>query len=213
MAFDPNVIPTIALQRLRDDTFYRSVSLAVLITYKTARFLSGEHSGLSGGRYNSPGQQPTLYLSGSQTLASLESEQGALSSGVHLDFPTPRIIGAVKVIGAQVLDLTNPVVLNPLGLTPQILAQPATIRTSLNAAGAPTIAQVVGDAIRMRPDCDGLLVDSWLTSNLAPGFPRPINLVLFMDRSNPDRPRRSSVRLAPNDVGNPGIIAQLDDLP
>jgi len=212
MAFDPTVIPTVPLQRLRDDTFYRSASLAALIAYKSARFLSGEHSGLSGGRFNSPGQKPTLYLSGSQTLASLESEQATLASGVHLDFPAPRIVGAVRVIGAQILDLTNPLVLNTLGLAHHILTQPATVRTALNPTGV-TLSQIVGDAVRQRGDCDGILVDSWLAPNLAPGFPRCINLVLFMDPSNPDQPRRSGVQLLLNDAGSPGIIAQLDNLP
>src|SRR5262245_30424376 len=149
MAFDPSVIPTLGLEGLSVQTYYRSVSIDALITYKSATFLSGEHAGLSGGRFNSPGREPILYVSGSQTLASLESEQDALAMGVHGVFPAPRIVGAVSVTGAQVLNLTNIVILNALGITHAQLAQPATLRTAANSAGAPSLSQVIGDAIRL----------------------------------------------------------------
>jgi RES domain-containing protein len=210
MAFDPTAISTVPLRPVQRETYYRSVSVQALVDYKAAKFLSGEHSGKAGGRYNSPGQDPTLYLSGSQTLASLEAEQAMFYIGLATVFPGPRLVSAVRVEDANVLDLTSPFVCTTLGIPTTQLTQATPIRTALNAAGSLSLTQMIGDAARHRPDCDGLLAPSWLRAVLDPSFPRPENLILFLDPLSPDHARRAGVRFTVSDTSPRGLIAQLD---
>ncbi|MEM7159630.1 MAG: RES family NAD+ phosphorylase [Myxococcota bacterium] len=192
------------------ETYYRSVLVTALMQIERAKFLSGEHAGTLGGRYNSPGSAPTLYLAGSQTLASFEVEQDLLLAGLIQGTPT-RLMCGVEVVGAKLLDLTNVVVRNALGIDQHDLVQPGVVRTGLNAAGAPSQTQMLGDAIRQRPDCDGIKVPTALGPVFHPGFPRLHNLVLFQDRNDPVKLRRSGPTLTVVDPTS--LVTQLDSMP
>lgn len=186
---------------LPPNAFYRSVTLNVLATLGVHP-LDGRHSGTTGGRYNRPGADPTCYLAGCQTIATFECEQDQLV----LRLPTfplePRIIFAVIVAGARVLDLTQALVQRTLGVRPDDLVIPSAHWQHQNHLGILSMAQQIGEAVRTsRPDIDGLLVPSWLGGSLLQpnALPRTENLVLFMDRAAPANPRRGGVTIAIQD--------------
>ncbi len=182
------------LTPLPAEPYYRSVDLAVPAQLGV-HILDGAHAGRRGGRFNSPGNGPTCYLAGTQTLAAFECEQEAMILGL----PTPRnprVTFAATVSGVQVLDLTNALVLAAFGLVFSDLTQPSSHWQHLNRSGTSAPTQVLADAARARPDCDGLLVPSWLCSLLPHGtLPRPCNLVLFMDPAQSARLRTSSATI------------------
>jgi RES domain-containing protein len=182
------------LTPLPSDLFYRSVDLVVAANLGI-HVLDGSHAGRTGGRYNSPLSPPTNYLAGTQTLAAFECEQRALILN-HPAPRSPRVSFAVTVLGAQVLDLTSALVLAGFGLSQAHLTQPASHWQFTNSTGAKAPTQVLGDAARVRADCDGVLAPSWLCSLLPAGTLRqPNNLVLFMDPNHPTRHRNSAVSM------------------
>lgn len=98
------------------------------------------------------------------------------------------------------LDLTTQLVLQGFGLTPQELLVPSQHWQHENRQGRLAETQVLGDACRARSDIDGLIVPSWLAAILpASVLSRAENIVLFMDPSAPDQPRRSGVTIQVHD--------------
>jgi len=183
-------ITAATLTPLPDEPWYRSVDLAVVVNLGV-HVLDGTHTGTTGGRFNSPGSKPTCYLAGTQTLAAFECEQAAMILGLTKP-RSPRVTFAISVSGAQVLDLTKALVLAPFGLTYADLTLPSSHWQHLNHTGVSAPVQALGEAARVRKDCDGLLVPSWLCSLLPPGtLPRPNNLVLFMDPAHPTQLRNT----------------------
>jgi hypothetical protein len=180
---------------LPDEPFYRSVDL-VVVANSGVHVLDGSHSGFTGARYHPPGSEPTAYFAGSQTLAAFECEQEQLILGVHRGARNPRVTFAITATNAVVPDLTKQLVLHAFGLTQQDLMKPTAHWRHENAKGGHAETQILGAAIRNRPDVDGMLVPSWLAALLPPGvLPRAENLVLFMDPASPTKPRRGTVRV------------------
>lgn len=191
-------------------SFYRSVGVTYLRRIKSAKFLDGQHSGRVGHRYNTPGSEPTLYLASSQTLATVEVEQDALITGTAMAAPQPRIVAAVKVSGAKVFDLTNPVVREALGIELENLIGPGAVRKAVNDEKGVAYTQVLGDQLRAyRRECDGLIVPSWLSPKLRSVSNNPQNLVLFMSPTSPAAPRGRKVRVRV--VDDTKIVKELDD--
>jgi RES domain-containing protein len=195
----PFAVDAAPLSPLVVPVVYRSVSLTVVANLGVHP-LDGNHSGQIGGRYNRPGAPPTCYFAGTQTLATFECEQEALVMRIPGSPLDPRIAFAVTVAGARVLDLTQMIVLAGLGVAHADLVRPTAHWQHMNRRGLFDVTQQIGDAARIRPDVDGLLVPSWLASLLPPNLlPRTTNLVLFMDPRDPRKPRRAGVTLEIHD--------------
>jgi RES domain-containing protein len=179
------------LSPLHDPIFYRSVSLPVIANLGVHP-LDGAHAGRLGGRYNSEHSEPICYLAGTQTLAAFECEHEALILGLPGTPREPRVSFAVSVTNAQILDLTNAMNRQTVGVQEADLVQPTPHWRHLNRNGLMSPAQQLGAAVRARPDIDGLLVPSWPGTFIPSGvLPRLHNLVLFMDPANPRAPRRA----------------------
>jgi RES domain-containing protein len=183
-----------------------SVSLYTVNSNHLDSALDGTHSGKIGGRYNPPGSEPTLYLARSYTLASLECEQEQLMVGMTSGPVGPRVVFSVRIRNAHVLDLRNPIVQANLSIKLEDLRCPNAHWKNENESGRQSIPQQIGEAVRSTPDADGLVVPSWLqivgpSKGNPPVLPEMDNLVLFMGRSVPRKPRRSTVGIEIYDPG------------
>ncbi len=187
------------LSPLPDPVFYRSVSLPVIVNIGVHP-LDGTHSGSTGGRYNPPRSAPICYLAGTQTLAAFECEHEAVILGLPGTPREPRVGFAVSVANARILDLTNAMNQQTVGVQAADLVQPTAHWRQMNRLGMLSPAQQLGAAARARPDVDGLLVPSWPGTFIPAGvLPRLHNLVLsrptLLPRSrSPARGRRSRTR-------------------
>jgi len=208
MALSNSTILDAAVQSIRTRTlsgeiFFRSVNLDSLLTLGFSP-LDGTQTGKVGGRYNPPNSPPTTYLAGCQTLAAMETEQLAMISGHSPATSRPRLICGVLVDNAEVVDLTSIMVLSHFAIQKDDLLMPTLRWQQLNDKAIHILPQLLGAAIRDRPDIDGILYPPYITVPFAqhypPGFEN--NLVLFMHPNKPSSPRRSKVILTIIDPGN-----------
>jgi RES domain-containing protein len=197
-------VQALPLTSIQFPIFYRSVDFKVLVTHGV-KLVDGTHSGKTGGRYNPPNSLPTSYFAGSQTLASFECEQEAMILGLQTMKRNPRIICSVEISNAKVLDLTNMLVIQHLGISKQDLLGSTFEWRQLNSQRQISTTQLIGEAVRQRADADRILYPSWLTLVLPDSaIPRLENLALFMDPEDGSRARNKQVSI---DIYDPtGLI-------
>src|SRR3972149_6886636 len=87
-------------------TFFRACTPHRLRVYNKSAF-DGGWTGQRGGRFNSPGSDPTLYLAGCQTVATFETEQEAMLNNLVAPTPAPLVGVATVIRNARVVALTD----------------------------------------------------------------------------------------------------------
>jgi RES domain-containing protein len=141
-------------------------------TYATeGDLLTGEGSRKNGGRWNPPSSFATVYTAFSDTTALAEAKANHLYYGLDPADALPRVIVAVNLKLAKVLDLTN-------GMIRKSLAVSATKMRdddwrALNRRGVESLTQAIGRAAYQSsleglivPACDGGMNLVWFPGNL-----------------------------------------------
>lgn len=189
------------------ELFFRCISFAHAKT-AAANVITGQYSGLSGGRCNPPDGAPVCYLAGSQTNSMFEVEQEQLLLGIRPLNPPPKLIVAVTVHDAVVLDLCNPMIRQTLGLTSDQsdVFMPSDAWKKLNRNGELAPLQQVGAAARTA-GFDGVRYPAILSQYIGQRLPALYNLALFMAPDSPHDPERASVHVQLHDDGSLGMAA------
>ena len=144
-------------------------------TYATeADLLTGEGSRINGGRWNPPSSFATVYTAFTDTTALAEAKANHLYYGLDPADVLPRVIVAVNLELAKVLDLTNGMVRKSMGVSATRMRQDDW--RAMNRRGQESLTQAIGRAAYQSsleglvvPACDGGKNLVWFPGNLLGG--------------------------------------------
>jgi hypothetical protein len=181
------------------ELFYRCINFAYARA-SMINILTGQYSGMHGGRCNPPNGQPVCYLSATQTNATFEVEQEQLLLGLRPASPPPRLLVAVSVEGAVLLDLCNPMICLSLGLESNEtdLFIPSHAWKALNREDGLAPLQCVGNEARAA-GYDGVRYPAILSQYIGNTLPALFNVALFMSPRSPHDPHAANIQIVLHD--------------
>lgn len=141
-------------------------------TYATKDdLLTGEGSRINGGRWNPPSSFATVYTAFSDATALAEAKANHLYYGLDPADALPRVIVAVNIRLARVLDLTDGVIRKSLAVSGTKMRNDDW--RTLNRRGAESLTQAIGRAAYQSglealivPACDGGKNLVWFPGNM-----------------------------------------------